>query len=101
MSSEEYKPSFAEQHALKQTICVFMVRGYAADGNLYFCYVAIPGDKLAAFKKAMDAKSGLDVEQFGVILEWGQGDPSPEVMKRMQDEYGFKHENMIDVSTPN
>jgi hypothetical protein len=34
-------------------------------------------------------------EQFGVIVESGRGDPSPEVRYKMQTEYGFNHESML------
>ena len=36
-------------------------------------------------------------EDFGVIIESGEGEPSAEVRKKMEDEYGFNHNVMVDI----
>ena len=36
-------------------------------------------------------------EDYGVIVEAGEGEPAPEVRERMERDYGFNHEMMIDI----
>ena len=36
-------------------------------------------------------------EDYGVIIEAGEGEPSAEVRKKMETEYGFNHEAMVDI----
>jgi hypothetical protein len=39
-------------------------------------------------------------EDFGVIVEAAEGEPSPEVRAKMETEYGFNHEGMVDIPDP-
>lgn len=61
-----------------------------------FAYVAVRADKLEPFMEAQ--KSGTFFpEDYGMILEAGEGEPSDEVKARMTKEYGFNHEAMKDI----
>jgi hypothetical protein len=43
-------------------------------------------------------KSGMFYpEDFGVIVESGEGEPPAEVRKKMETEYGFNHQMMVDI----
>lgn len=59
-------------------------------------YVAVRADKLHEFMEAQ--KTGIFyVEDYGVVLESGEGEPSEEIRKKMEDEYGFDHTGMINL----
>lgn len=61
-----------------------------------YAYVAVRADKLESFMEAQ--KSGTFFpEDYGMILESGEGEPSDEVKTRMTQEYGFNHEAMMDI----
>lgn len=79
-----------------RTVCILLVRGENPDGEAMFAYVAIRVDKLQEFMEAQ--KSGVFYpEDYGVIIESGEGEPTEEIRKKMEDEYGFNHEVMIEL----
>ena len=39
-------------------------------------------------------------EDYGIVLESGEGEPSDEIKVKMTKEYGFNHEAMLDLGTP-
>ena len=83
----------------ESTVCVLLVRGENPDGDPIYAYVAVRANKLEAFMEAQ--KHGMFYpEDFGVIVESGEGQPSEEVRKKMQVEYGFNHEAMVDIPDP-
>ncbi len=90
----ESSPS--QEEVTEKTVCILLVRGESPDGNGIYAYVAVRADKLEDFMAAQE--SGMFYpEDHGVIIESGEGEPSAEVQKKMEDEYGFNHEQMIDI----
>ena len=90
------KLSPSEQIIAEKTVCILLVRGENPDGKPIFAYVAVRADKLEPFMEAQ--KSGMFYpDDFGVIVESGEGDPSAEVRKKMETEYGFNHQMMVDI----
>lgn len=90
------KLSRSEQILAEKTVCVLLVRGESPEGSPIYAYVAVRADKLEEFMAAQ--KSGMFYpEDFGVIIESGEGDPTPEVRERMERDYGFNHTLMIDI----
>lgn len=90
------KLSRSEQIIAEKTVCVLLVRGENPDGQPIFAYVAVRADKLEEFMAAQ--KSGLFYpEEYGVIIESGEGEPSAEVREKMEREYGFNHNQMLDI----
>lgn len=88
-----------EQIIAEKTVCILLVRGENPDGNKIYAYVAIRADKLEAFMEAQ--KEGTFYpEDYGIIVESGEGEPSPEVKAKMTKEYGFNHEAMMDIASP-
>ncbi len=84
------------QDLAEKTVCVLLVRGENPDGGDIYAYVAVRSDRLEAFMEAQ--KNDLFYpEDYGVIIESGEGEPSAEVRKRMEEEYGFDHEYMVDI----
>lgn len=90
------KLSRSEQIVAEKTVCVLLVRGESPEGDPIYAYVAVRADRLEDFMEAQ--KTGMFYpEQFGVIIEAGEGDPSDEVRERMERDYGFNHQMMIDI----
>jgi hypothetical protein len=88
--------SISQRIIAEKTVCVLLVRGENPEGQPIFAYVAVRADKLTEFMEAQ--KTGLFYpEEFGVIVESGEGEPPPEVRRKMETEYGFDHEAMIDI----
>lgn len=85
-----------EQIIAEKTVCVLLVRGESPDGNRIFAYVAVRADRLEEFMEAQ--RKGLFYpEDYGVVLASGEGDPAPEIREKMTKEYGFNHDNMLDI----
>jgi len=90
------KLSVSEQIIAEKTVCILLVRGENPNGNPIFAYVAVRADKLETFMEAQ--KTGTFYpEDYGVIIESGEGEPSEEVRKKMETEYGFNHQVMVDI----
>ncbi len=89
----------SEQIIAEKTVCVLLVRGENPDGERIFAYLAVRADKLESFIEAQ--KSGTFYpEDYGIIIEAGTGEPSEEVKEKMTKEYGFNHEAMLDIDSP-
>lgn len=88
-----------EQIIAEKTVCVLLVRGENENGGKIYAYVAIRADKLESFMEAQ--KQGTFYpEDFGIVVESGEGEPSDEVKHRMTTEYGFNHDAMLDIPGP-
>lgn len=85
-----------EQIIAEKTVCVLLVRGESPDGNKIFAYLAIRADKLESFMEAQKQGTFFP-EDYGIVLEAGEGEPSDEVKLKMTQEYGFNHEAMMDL----
>lgn len=86
----------AEQVIAEKTVCILLVRGENPDGSPIYAYVAVRADKLETFMEAQ--KNGMFYpEDYGVIIEAGEGEPSEEVRRKMETEYGFNHQMMMDI----
>ena len=89
----------AEQVIAEKTVCILLVRGENPDTKPIYAYVAVRADKLETFMEAQ--KSGMFYpEDYGVIIESGENDPSDEVREKMEREYGFNHKAMMDIPDP-
>lgn len=94
------EPSPSEKEIAEKTVCILLVRGESPDGESIYAYVAVRADKLEEFMAAQE--SGMFYpEDHGVIIESGEGEPSAEVQKKMEEEYGFNHQQMIDIPDKN
>lgn len=80
----------------ERTVCVLLVRGESPEGEPVYAYVAVRADKLDAFVQAQ-AQEPFYPDEHGVIVESGVGEPSQEVRERMERDYGFNHETMLDM----
>lgn len=88
--------SRSEKIIAEKTVCVLLVRGESPEGTPIYAYVAVRADRLEDFMAAQ--KTGMFYpEDYGVIIEAGEGDPDEEVRGRMERDYGFNHKMMIDI----
>ena len=90
------KLSRTEQIIAEKTVCVLLVRGESPEGAKIFAYLAIRADKLESFMEAQKTGTFFP-EDYGIIIESGEGEPSDEIKVRMTQEYGFNHEAMLDL----
>ncbi len=85
-----------QQETTEKTVCILLVRGENPEGGSIYAYVAVRADKLEEFMAAQE--SGMFYpEDHGVIIESGEGDPTADIRKKMEEEYGFNHEQMVDI----
>jgi hypothetical protein len=90
----------SEKLLAEKTVCVLLVRGEDPDGKPIYAYVAVRADKLEEFMAAQ--KSGVFYpEEYGIIVESGVGEPTEEVKARMETEYGFNHNAMLNIPDSN
>lgn len=83
----------------EKTVCVLLVRGEDPDGAAIYAYVGVRADKLKDFMEAQ--RQGLFYpEEHGVVIESGHGVPDADVRARMERDYGFNHEGMLDIPDP-
>jgi hypothetical protein len=88
--------SRSEKILAEKTVCVLLVRGADPDGAPLYAYVGVRADKLKAFMEAQQADSFYP-EEHGVVIEAGEGEPSAEVRAKMEKEYGFNHDGVVNV----
>jgi hypothetical protein len=93
---EERQLSLEDQIIAEKTVCILLVTGEDPDGGSIFAYVAIRADRLQEFMAAQGSDTFYP-EDFGVIIEAGEGEPSEELRRKMETEYGFNHETMAGI----
>ncbi len=82
----------------EKTVCVMMLRGQNVEGESVYAYVAVRADMIEEFMLAQQ-RPDFHPEDYGVVIESGVGDPSPEVRAKMEQDYGFNHEKMVFLSS--
>ncbi len=91
--------SRSEKILAEKTVCVLLVRGEDPEGKPIYAYVGVRADKLKEFMLAQ--QTGVFYpEEFGIIIEAGEGNPSDEVREKMERDYGFNHDAMMDIPGP-
>lgn len=88
--------SRSERILAEKTVCVLLVRGEAPDGSPLYAYVGVRADRLQEFMQAQH-KGTFYPEEFGVVIASGAGEPDADTRLRMERDYGFNHEGMIDI----
>ncbi len=88
-----------EQIIAEKTVCILLIRGESPDGKKIYAYLAIRADKLQGFMEAQQSGTFYP-EDHGMVLDSGEGEPSDEIKQKMTKEYGFNHDAMLDLATP-
>ncbi len=66
---------------------VYRVDGFGPDGDKRWYYVVVDRLKQERFTQAL-ASGNLDIEEFGKILKWGQGEnPPPHIKEELKKEF--------------
>lgn len=78
------------QQSMTDLLCTIMVlvRAQNERGKPFWAYLCIKPSMALAFKEARD-KGEMNLDEFGTIIEWGDGETVPaDVQARMQRDYG-------------
>lgn len=93
MSTSSIYPSANSNAAFADLLCTIMVlcKGKNQRGAPCWAYLCIKPSMAKAFKEAR-AKGAFNLEEYGSIIEHGEGAEPPEDVKlRMQKDYGMNH----------
>lgn len=89
-------PNHSERNASEKAVCILLVRGESPDAKPIYAYVAVRADRLQEFMDAQKTDTFYP-EDYGVIVEAGEGEPDDVVREKMEREYGFNHQAMVDI----
>lgn len=94
---EEKQPSHTDRELMKQLPFLFFIQTIHPQHGAVYLYVAVNGDKLEAFKKALESGRDVEVERYGTIFASGYGVPTEEEMLKVEAMYGIRHDQMMIV----
>lgn len=76
---------------------VMLCRGVDTNGKPFWAYMCIKPSMAQAFKEARE-KGNFHLEDYGTILEMGEGeDVPPEMRQQMERDYGVNHHYQEDL----
>ena len=78
------------------SVTAFLLRSETPDGTALYDYVLIRSDKIEAFMESQKQPGPWCPDDYGIVIESGEGEPSEEVKARMMREYGFNTDAMTD-----
>jgi hypothetical protein len=84
---------FLSPQAMADLLCTLMILCHGTDSNSnpFWAYVCIKPSMAKLFKEARE-RGNFKLEDYGAIIESGEGyDVPPEVMERMERDYGVNH----------
>ena len=87
----------SEKLVAEKSVCVVLVQGANLTGDPIWAYVGV---RLIDLEKFMEAqkKGNFDPEELGVIVEAGEGElPPDDIREKMEKEYGFNHDKMLNL----
>jgi hypothetical protein len=74
----------------QQSALVFYVRGQIADGQSVYAYTAMRTSEWDNFRSDLRRKKDVTLEQYGVVLASGPGEPSDSLKAEMKQRYGVE-----------
>ena len=86
-------PPPLSNNSMADLLCTIMIlcRGKAPGGKHVWAYMCIKPSMAKAFKEARE-KGAFDIEDYGSVIESGEGaEPPEEVQLRMERDYGMNH----------
>lgn len=81
--------SHAEKLYAKDMRVITLVRGMNEHNAPLFCYIAVRADKLEEFQKIQASGEFYDPEDYGVVIESGEGEPDAVVRRRVRELFGM------------
>jgi len=85
--------SSSAQNMMADLLCSIMVLCKGSDnlGKPCWAYMCVKPSMAKPFKDARE-KGGFNLEEYGSVIEYGQGVEPPDAIKmRMEKEYGMNH----------
>lgn len=82
----------------KKTYVVTYVVYLDNDGQKRYFYIAVRKDKMLAFQRAV-LEGDFDAEDYGIILEEGEGEAPTVVKEKMKLMYQCDHVNSTELSS--
>ncbi len=80
----------------EKTLCVLLVSGENEEGSPIYAYVGVTRDRLDEFIAAQESGTCYP-EDFGRIIESGEGEPPEDVRLKMEIGYAFDHEALMGI----
>lgn len=77
--------------------CVLLLRGRQANGERHFCYLAVRLDHMDNFADAQQSGTAFEPTEYGQVLKHGVGEPTPEDMQEMEEQFNFDHSGYLDL----
>lgn len=93
LSSNSSAISAVSQNMMADLLCSIMVLCKGSDefGNPCWAYMCMKPSMAKPFKDARE-KGGFNLEEYGSVIEYGQGtEPPNDIKRRMEKEYGMNH----------
>jgi hypothetical protein len=75
---------------------IALVRGEDAQGASIFAYVAVQAANVEDFMKAQESGTFYP-EDYGVVLATGKGEPTEELIRKIEQDYGIDHDQMVNM----
>lgn len=75
-----------------------LVLGYSLAFTLQYAFVALPIDLMEVFRAALGT-AYVNFEEYGFVLETGRGEPTPDTIVRIAQEYGIPAEEILSIDT--
>ena len=94
MGQVQITPPPLSSQALADLMCTIILLCHARheDGSPFWAYLCIKPSMAKAFQEARDSGT-MDIEEFGTVLEWGEGEEvPPETRAHMERDYAVKHD---------
>ena len=91
-------PALSPQ-SMADLFCTIMLlcHGKHPNGKPFWAYICIKPSMAKAFKEARD-KGNINLEDYGTIIEWGDGADVPaDIKTRMARDYGANHQYEHDL----
>ena len=94
MTTVHMSPPPLSPQSMADLLCtiVLLCQGKNANGRPFWAYMAIKPSMAEAFKAVRDA-GGFNLEDYGTIIEYGEGSAVPaNIRTQMERDYGVKHD---------
>ena len=89
--------SHSERILLDKTLMIVQIRLLDTADQPYYAYLALRPQELEKLANA-SRNGNFNPNEYGTLILAGTGEPPPEAMKFMEEEYGYDHEKGIVLS---
>lgn len=93
-SQLQMTPPPLSSQSMADLLCTIMVLCQGQqNGKPFWAYLCVKPSMAKAFKEARDKGAAFNLEEYGTIIEHGEGKDVPmDVRKRMERDYGVRHD---------